>query len=274
MEQLYTVGQVSKLKGVSPRMLHYYDKLGILVPRSVDPKTGYRRYTLDQMLELDAIKMCIDAGIPLAQLSAIQGREPKAAMMEILKEAQAKLASHIETLERTKLSIDDYLSEFNDSQNMLKDETSRPLSPNVAVALPWSLPKFDAKSYLDSMTTLEAACRQNGLARYLRRGLVFATKHQRAWTFIEVASVDELDDGSDVIVLQLPDGRYMGIEIEGESISEAFEKGFVQVAAKTDQANNRTPAFITLTERWGAGLGDIRSAVLLRVYERDSGFRP
>ena len=28
MEQLYTIGQVSKLKGVSPRMLRYYDQLG------------------------------------------------------------------------------------------------------------------------------------------------------------------------------------------------------------------------------------------------------
>lgn len=36
MEQLYTIGQVSKLKGVSPRMLRYYDQLGILVPKSVD----------------------------------------------------------------------------------------------------------------------------------------------------------------------------------------------------------------------------------------------
>ena len=43
MEQLYTIGQVSKLKGVSPRMLRYYDQLGILVPKSVDAQTGYRR---------------------------------------------------------------------------------------------------------------------------------------------------------------------------------------------------------------------------------------
>ena len=57
-------------------MLRYYDQLGILVPKSVDAQTGYRRYTLDQMVEIDVIRMCVESGIPLAELAAIQEAYP------------------------------------------------------------------------------------------------------------------------------------------------------------------------------------------------------
>lgn len=271
MEQLYTVGQVSKLKGVSPRMLHYYDELGILAPRSVDPNTGYRRYTLDQMLELDAIRMCVDAGIPLADLAGLQGENPEVMVAEILKEAQLKLAERIDALRRTKLSIDDYLLEFADERAMPKGESAGSLAPSVAVALSWSLDGFDAKAYLDSMTELEMACRQFGLARFLKRGMVFSVADGRAWTFIGVASVDGLDARAGITVLKLPEGPFRGIEVVADGVSEAFAEGFSLAKGEMASPHKDAPACVTLTERWGAGLGEIQCAVLFRAHENGLG---
>ena len=46
---MYTVGEVSEVAGVTVRTLHHYDEIGLLRP-SQRSKTGYRQYN-DQDLE-------------------------------------------------------------------------------------------------------------------------------------------------------------------------------------------------------------------------------
>ncbi len=67
MKNYLSIGDVSKIKGISHRMLRYYDKLGILVPAFVNEKSGYRYYSKSQMVILDLIFICTDLGIPLNQ---------------------------------------------------------------------------------------------------------------------------------------------------------------------------------------------------------------
>ena len=49
------IGDFARLGGISVRMLRHYDALGLLVPASVDPFTGYRRYDARQLERLNRI---------------------------------------------------------------------------------------------------------------------------------------------------------------------------------------------------------------------------
>ncbi len=69
MKNLLSIGEVSKIKAVSHRMLRHYDKLGILVPVHVNEETGYRYYSKSQMIILDLIFVCTDLGIPLRSIN-------------------------------------------------------------------------------------------------------------------------------------------------------------------------------------------------------------
>lgn len=270
MEQLYTIGQVAKLKGVSPRMLRYYDQLGILVPKSVDAQTGYRRYTLDQMVEIDVIRMCVESGIPLAELAAIQERDPKQAPLNLLVEAQSRLAARIESLGRVKRSIDDYLAELADGKSMPRDGEGGSMQSGVAVALLWERSRFDAGAYLRAMTELEGVCRQRGLATFLRRGMAFDAVAGGVYVFIEVASARGLGVGAGIAVLTLPEGPFQGAVIEAGDVAEAFGAGYLAATAAVEAAGRDTPvpACVTLTERWGSGLVEGGCSVLVRSHER------
>lgn len=69
-EKVRTIKQVSDLTGISVRMLHYYDKIGLLKP-SVITKAGYRLYD-DQSLEiLQQILFFKELDIPLKGMRAI-----------------------------------------------------------------------------------------------------------------------------------------------------------------------------------------------------------
>jgi len=51
---MFTVKQLSKLAGVTPRTLHHYDAIGLLKPSQMG-KNGYRYYNEDSLLRLQQI---------------------------------------------------------------------------------------------------------------------------------------------------------------------------------------------------------------------------
>ena len=64
-DNLLSIGALSKQTGVHIKSLRYYDSLGILRPAYVDPSSGYRYYSLQQIPVVGAIQLCIDLGISL-----------------------------------------------------------------------------------------------------------------------------------------------------------------------------------------------------------------
>ena len=73
MARTFTIGDFSRLTGVHVNSLLYYEKLGILKPARVDPRTGYRHYSLSQLRIVEAIQLCVRAGVSLEAFAALQG---------------------------------------------------------------------------------------------------------------------------------------------------------------------------------------------------------
>lgn len=68
MANYFTISEFAKLRNININSLRYYEKIGVLKPAYVDPKTGYRYYSPDQLALLDVILLCIDFGLPLKDL--------------------------------------------------------------------------------------------------------------------------------------------------------------------------------------------------------------
>lgn len=65
MSKYFSIGEVSKIKGVNIKSLRYYDEIGVLKPAYVNKENGYRYYTPEQLLTVDMIQFCITLDIPL-----------------------------------------------------------------------------------------------------------------------------------------------------------------------------------------------------------------
>ncbi len=72
MKDYLTIGEFAKLRNVNINSLIYYEKLGILCPAYVDPKTHYRYYAPEQLSSLDIIQLCLQLDIPLRNLRQYQ----------------------------------------------------------------------------------------------------------------------------------------------------------------------------------------------------------
>jgi len=68
---LMTIGQFSSLSRLSVRMLRHYDLHGVLVPEHVDPASGYRRYSPQQLRDAADIRNLRDIGFGVSAIGIL-----------------------------------------------------------------------------------------------------------------------------------------------------------------------------------------------------------
>jgi DNA-binding transcriptional MerR regulator/effector-binding domain-containing protein len=68
---MFTIGDFARHGRVSVRMLRHYDAIGLLRPARVDPSTGYRAYSPDQLPRLNRVVALKDLGFTLEQVASI-----------------------------------------------------------------------------------------------------------------------------------------------------------------------------------------------------------
>jgi MerR family transcriptional regulator, thiopeptide resistance regulator len=94
---MFTVKQLSKLAGITPRTLHYYDEIGLLKPSRIGDN-GYRYYGEDALLRLQQILFYRELDLPLENIKKIMGRRD----FDVL----SALENHKEQLQRRKVQME------------------------------------------------------------------------------------------------------------------------------------------------------------------------
>ncbi len=99
---MFLIGEFSKLSQVTIRMLRYYDEMGLLKPAKVDPQTGYRMYSVDQISILNEILYLRDSGFTVTEITEALKQTDKAIIVEQLEKKQKEILQTIQ-LEENKL---------------------------------------------------------------------------------------------------------------------------------------------------------------------------
>jgi DNA-binding transcriptional MerR regulator len=79
------IGEMARASGLSVSALRFYDGAGVLVPAEVDPATGYRRYTDDQLRAARLVASLRRVGMPVAQITvAVRSLSDPSAVRRLL----------------------------------------------------------------------------------------------------------------------------------------------------------------------------------------------
>ena len=102
---LLTIGEFARRSWLSPRALRLYEAQGLLVPVTVDERTGYRWYRVEQLEVARLVARLRRLGMPLARIVEVVGAPDPRAAVELLDEfwtgeefrlaARRELASHL-----------------------------------------------------------------------------------------------------------------------------------------------------------------------------------
>lgn len=65
-----SIGQVAKIHNISPKMLRYWDRIGVLKPANTDEITGYRYYSTEQFHVLNFIVYMRSMGLSYDEIKA------------------------------------------------------------------------------------------------------------------------------------------------------------------------------------------------------------
>lgn len=113
---MFTVKQLSKLAGVTPRTLHHYDAIGLLKPSRVGGN-GYRYYGEESLLLLQQILFYRELDLPLGDIKKIMGRRDFA-VLSALEGHKLELGKRIARLERLLGTLDNTISHLKGKTEM------------------------------------------------------------------------------------------------------------------------------------------------------------
>jgi len=105
---MFTVKQLSKLAGVTPRTLHHYDEIGLLKPSRVGDN-GYRYYGEEAILRLQQILFYRELDIPLDDIKRIMA-ESRFDVLGALQSHKEALSKQVERLNRLLHTVDNTIN--------------------------------------------------------------------------------------------------------------------------------------------------------------------
>ncbi len=96
MKTYYSIGETAKLLGITVQTLRYYERIGLVTPKVVNERTGYRYYAFSQFHMIDRIKYLQYLGMPLDDIGQIMAKGTVDGLLPALEEqwqlAQKELA--------------------------------------------------------------------------------------------------------------------------------------------------------------------------------------
>ena len=99
-DELLPIGMFSRASSLSIKTLRAYHESGILVPARVDPQTGYRSYTVDQLADAAIVQRLRALDLPLEQVRmVVEARDPETTR-QVLAAHQREMQCRLEETER------------------------------------------------------------------------------------------------------------------------------------------------------------------------------
>ena len=278
-DDLLTIGEVARLDGVSTKALRYYDAHGILRPLVTDPRTGYRYYAPDQMIAMDVIRLCLDAGMPLDSIASFRAKDGTLDWRALMETGRTRVAADIARLRALEVSLDDYLGEITRKARTPDDGVVRStLPPSWMVGSPWErADAFDTAAYLRAMADLREATRAAGLPRLLRRGILVDPSDGRTYAYQQFepsCGGDRAGDDAAAARFDTPftvfhpsGGEARGVVIERETLGACIDEAFNAIGRERSDGWRHA----TICEIWGSHDAHGAMRVRLTFHHCDAG---
>lgn len=115
---MYRIGEFSYLCSMSIKTLRYYDKIGVLIPASVDELTGYRYYDIDQLEQAQKIKSLQEASFTLEEIKAILKEKNTEILLSKEKQIRKEELNKIQKINKMKKELNNEEVEVLENPNL------------------------------------------------------------------------------------------------------------------------------------------------------------
>ena len=110
MRSSLAIGDFSRATHLNIKTLRYYHRIGLLEPADVDPGTGHRRYSTDQIPTAQVIRRFRSLGMPLEEIHAVITTPDLASRNDLIAGHLGRLEETLESTQAAVASLRDLLN--------------------------------------------------------------------------------------------------------------------------------------------------------------------
>ncbi len=234
MKHFYRIGEISKLYGIGPDSLRYYEELGLIHPQRSENQ--YRMYHIHDLWRLNVIRDLRNLGFSMERIQAYLDDRSLASTEAMLTEELAVIKTRMDALERLKANLEDRLS-------TLREVQSQPLHVICEKELParrcYTIRSgYEQDEEMDLL--IKQLLNQNPEKLYIigsnRIGSVIPLSEAENGHFRAYSQVFLIDkDGDETI----PGGLYLSVSYEGDCARNA---DFIPALLQYAREHKLTPA--------------------------------
>lgn len=145
--ELFQIGEVSKLFHISVGILRHYDKIGLLQPEYINPDTGYRYYSTRQFECLNTIRYLRALDVPLEKIADFLKNRDTDNIYQMLLCQKEEVKRRQEELRIIERKIDNRLNQITDALHSDLNVVKIVQEPKRRIALIHK--KLSPQNYLD-----------------------------------------------------------------------------------------------------------------------------
>jgi DNA-binding transcriptional MerR regulator len=133
---MYSIGQFSRITGLTIKSLHLYHEKKILIPRLVDPFTNYRYYDSRNLDLARMIRYLRELRVPLDEIrEIIESSTNNEKIFDLLKRHKEKIQRQIADLNQTANDIDNLIAIEKQAYEAVEVQKNPALIKNVSPVL-------------------------------------------------------------------------------------------------------------------------------------------
>ena len=119
-DRMFSIGEFSRITGLTVKTLRFYHEQALLVPSFIDPQTGYRHYAPRQLETARAIAWLRTLEFPLSDIKEILGEQTDADVLALLEKQRTALTQRIRSFKQAVRSLDEFISAERQAQAMVQ----------------------------------------------------------------------------------------------------------------------------------------------------------
>src|SRR6476646_5924981 len=133
MPSALAIGDFSRATHLNIKALRHYHRIGLLEPAQVDPFTGHRRYTTEQIPTAQVIRRFRSLDMPLEEIHAVINTADPEKRNELIAAHLQRLETSLARTQRAAASLRDLLQPPPNAAPVVIEHRRMPATPAAAV---------------------------------------------------------------------------------------------------------------------------------------------
>ncbi|MFJ8527440.1 helix-turn-helix domain-containing protein [Bacillus sp. NPDC094106] len=226
VKNLFSIGEVAKIKDITIKALRYYHKMGILIPRYIDETTGYRYYSIDQFIHIDIIKSCRELRTSIVELQEIFKDCDTEKLLQFLQLKRDEAEENIKKMQEVIKTIDSLNMNIENFKDVLHDDEISIQFFEQRYIMIAPCKEVGSLQELLYYSNLEKIIHEKGGKMSMERGIIYDVNAgwnvEPKYVFSGVQGDLNIEDKHNIKIL--PKGKYVTLAYSKENEEECRRK--------------------------------------------------